>query len=324
MRDVDSMAGKAIRRNAAADLNRLMSTLEVDFVKLSECLVSPGWRLVLGETDATCIHYNISGCGRMIIADQPAIELRPHTLVIVPPRQPFRIEAPNVQFAATELATEDGRGRGFAAGTVRRFSAGAGAPQIVMICGYFQASYGAAIDLFAALKAPIVEQFAASDQLDQKLGAALAELVSQEIGTGAMAAALMKQVLITLLRRSLSSLNLWVERFSILSDPQIARAFAEMTAQPGAHHSVQRLAQSACLSRSTFMARFRDLFGQTPMEVLRELRMRQAASMLCADDSSIEQIARAAGYADRSSFLRVFRKTYGVEPSAYRKVGRAA
>ena len=301
-----------------------MSTLEVDFVKLSECLVSPGWRLLLGATDATCIHYNIAGAGRMVIGDQPAIELRPHTLVIVPPRQSFRIEAPNGQFAAAELATEDGRGRSFPAGAVRRFSAGPGEPQIIMICGYFQASYGSAIDLFAALNAPIVEQFAPSDQLDQKLTAALAELVAQEIGAGAMTAALMKQVLIALLRRSLSSLNLWVERFSVLSDPQIARAFADMTAQPGAHHSVQRLAQSACLSRSTFMARFSGLFGQTPMEVLRELRMRQAAAMLRADDSSIEQIARASGYADRSSFLRVFRKTYGVEPSEYRKGGRAA
>ena len=71
------------------------------------------------------------------------------------------------------------------------------------------------------------------------------QLVSQEIGFGAMSAALLKQVIVVLLRRSISSMQSWVERFSMLRDPQIARAFSEMAAQPGRHHSLQSLAQCA-------------------------------------------------------------------------------
>ena len=62
---------------------------------------------------------------------------------------------------------------------------------------------------------------------------------------GAMARGLLKLVLVALLRRSLAFLNVWVERFSMLGDPQIARAFAEMAARPVAPHTVQSLSQLA-------------------------------------------------------------------------------
>ncbi|MGC1301812.1 MAG: AraC family transcriptional regulator [Caulobacteraceae bacterium] len=300
-----------------------MTTLEVNFVKLSECLVSPGWRLMLPGTDAPAIHYNLIGVGKLIIGDQAPIDLAPHTLVIVPPGQGFRIEAPAEGRAACGLNTVEGQVQ-VAPGGLRRFVAGEGEPQVMLICGYFRASFGASIDLFASLPSPIVEQFDPDDQLDHKLKSALAELVAQEVGMGAMTTALLKQVLVTLLRRSLSSINLWVERFSMLSDPQIARAFADMVARPGAPHSVQSLAQTAGLSRSAFMARFTALFGRAPMEALRELRMRQAAVLLAGAALSVDQVAHGVGYASRSSFLRAFRKVYGSDPSDYRTSGRSA
>ncbi len=134
----------------------------------------------------------------------------------------------------------------------------------MLICGYFHASFGASVDLFASLRDPIVEQFDSGDRLDESLKSAIAELMAQEVGMGAMATSLLKQVLVRLLRRSLTSMNLWVERFSILGDPPIARAFAEMVARPGAPHSVLTLAQTSALSRSAFMARFTAVFGHSP------------------------------------------------------------
>jgi AraC family transcriptional activator of mtrCDE len=68
------------------------------------------------------------------------------------------------------------------------------------------------------------------------------------------------------------------------------------------------------------MARFTAVMGETPMTVLRDLRMRQAAHYLRTTDLAIDQIAELVGYASRSSFVRVFRRTYRVEPSEYRAV----
>lgn len=311
----ESVNSKPLARISPSDLDNLMMSLEVEFVKLSECVVGPGWRLTMAATNAPGIHYDLIGTGRMFIGNHPPIDLRPHTLVIVPAEQSFDIEAVVGQrHPATLTITEENA----ASGTPRRFAAGRGDPKVMLICGYFRATYGASIDLFGTLTSPIVEQFSATDRLDHWLSSAMGELVAQEIGTGAMTAALMKQVLVTLLRRSLTTKNLWVERFSMLGDPRIARAFAEMVTHPELPHSVESLARTACLGRSVFMVRFTRLFGKPPKATLRDLRMRKAAVLLTNSGLSIEQIVHRVGYTSRSSFSRTFWKIHGCDPSKYR------
>jgi len=309
-------------RMSAAELDDLLSALSVEFVRLTECLVSPGWRLNLGGTATPGIHYNLSGHGRMVLEGHPAIELSPHTLVITPPKQYFHIEVP-AQDPESEGSNEmEGRWKQFPEGAVRRFVAG-DSPELMLICGYFQASYGTSVNLFSTLTGPIVEQFDSAHHIDRTLRLALQELTDEEVGMGAMTATLLKVVLIALLRRSLTSINLWVERFSLLGDGNIAKAFSHMAAHPGAPHSVNSLARTACLSRSSFMARFTEVLGMPPMTVLRGLRMRQAASMLSTNELSVDQIARSVGYTSRSSFLRAFHEAHGAYPSDYRAQRRS-
>ena len=50
---------------------------------------------------------------------------------------------------------------------------------------------------------------------------------------GEMTASLLKLVIIALARRSLKSSQSWTDRFSILADRQITRAFADMVAVSG-------------------------------------------------------------------------------------------
>jgi len=304
---------------AAADLDRLLDTLTVGFVRLSECLVGEGYRLELGGIDAPGLHYNLSGTGRLVVGNDAPIELQPHRLVILPANTLFRIEVPSRFGGRTTWKTVHGRSQVFAQGAVRRYVATDAEPVIMLICGYFHASYGASTDLFGALTAPLIEQFAEGDQVDESLKAALTELVAQEVGSGAMSAALLKQVLVALLRRSLRSMDLWVERFSLLSDPQVARAFADMVAHPGARHSVRSLARTACLSRSAFVARFTRVVGRSPMSILRDLRMRQATDQLRSTTMTVDEIAHHAGYASRSSFVRAFREAQGCDPTSYRR-----
>jgi AraC-like DNA-binding protein len=308
---------RPVSRISPGDLESLLATLEVNFVGLSECLVSRGYSLELGGVNAPGIHYNIVGAGRAVIGNGEPVPLMPHTLIVLPPNSPFRIEVEGSK-GFSGLHSVKGEPRTASSGTMRRV-AGDGDPSLMLVCGYFHATYGASTDLFAGLSEPIVEQFGVDDQVDTKLQAALGELVAQEIGSGAMSAALLKQVIVLLLRRSLVSMNAWVERFSVLSDPLVARAFAAMAMRPGDDHSLQGLAQVACLSRSAFAARFTAAIGKPPMQVLRELRLRQAMHQLKAGDVAVELIARDAGYASRSSFLKAFRKSYGMDPSEVRR-----
>ncbi len=65
---------------------------------------------------------------------------------------------------------------------------------------------------------------------------------------------------------------------------------------------------------------FKKEIGVTPLEYMTRLRMKKAAAMLTAqggNDYSVAEIARLCGYEDALYFSRVFKKTYGVSPSAY-------
>src|SRR5690606_25280924 len=129
-------------RMSATQLDGLLSTVSVEFVRLTECLVSPGWRLNLGGTSVPGIHYNLSGRGRMVMEGHPTIELSPHTLVITPPNQYFHIEVPSEDPEVKVSNALEGRWKSYPPGAIRRFVAGEDGPQLMLICGDFQASYG--------------------------------------------------------------------------------------------------------------------------------------------------------------------------------------
>lgn len=312
----DSMIAVSASKLSTADLNNLMRTLEIDVVALTEILVPRGHRAEMGMIDAPAIHYNLKGSGRISINRGPNMQLMPHLLIIVPPNTPFSIEVDGGE-GATRLINRDCWKRDEEG--LLRVAVPNEKPEVVQICGFFNASFGQSVGLFRDLREPVVEQFEPSDKIDGKLREAMNELLLQEIGMGAMTASLLKQVIIALARRSMKSSQSWTDRFSILADRQITRAFADMVARPGAAHTVQSLAYSASLSRSAFMARFSQIFGRSPMAILRDIRMRQAALDLTTTTTPVDVVAHNAGYESRSSFVRAFRKAYNVDPSEYRQ-----
>lgn len=305
---------------STADLDNLMRALEIDVVALTEILVPRGYRTEMGMIDAPAIHYNLKGSGRISIDRGPDMRLMPHLLIIVPPNTPFSIEVDG-DHGAPRLIGRDCWKRDE---NLLRVAVPDEKPEVVQICGFFNASFGQSVGLFRDLREPVVEQFEPSDRIDGKLREAMNELWSQEVGMGAMTASLLKQVIIALARRSLKSSQSWTDRFSILADRQITRAFSDMVARPGAAHTVQSLAGSASLSRSAFMARFSEVFGRSPMAVLRDLRMRQAALDLTTTTMPVDVVAHNAGYESRSSFVRAFRKAHNLDPSEYRQSAKNA
>jgi AraC family transcriptional regulator len=62
---------------------------------------------------------------------------------------------------------------------------------------------------------------------------------------------------------------------------------------------------------------FRNHFGLTPAEYLRQLRLTWSATARAESASSIAEIAAEAGFTDQSHFTRVFRRAFGETPGGF-------
>ncbi len=73
------------------------------------------------------------------------------------------------------------------------------------------------------------------------------------------------------------------------------------------------------MSPSYFSARFREFFGETPIQYLTRKRLELAARLLANPYTDLERIARQCGYRDANYLARRFRAAHGCSPSEYRK-----
>jgi AraC family transcriptional regulator len=78
------------------------------------------------------------------------------------------------------------------------------------------------------------------------------------------------------------------------------------------------LAEVAIMSPHHFSELFRRSTGQSPHQYVVARRLERAQSLLRDTDFNILHIALAVGFADQSSFTKVFRRAVGVTPAAFR------
>jgi AraC-like DNA-binding protein len=105
-------------------------------------------------------------------------------------------------------------------------------------------------------------------------------------------------------------------------DP-IARSLQFMQTHPFRPWTVATLATKVGMARSTFAARFLQKVGKSPMEVLTELRMRMAATLLIHSKLKVSEVAERVGYRSESAFNRRFVAHYNMTPGRMRERGAA-
>ncbi|MEG5170554.1 AraC family transcriptional regulator [Microcoleus sp. B3-D7] len=81
--------------------------------------------------------------------------------------------------------------------------------------------------------------------------------------------------------------------------------------------SLIELAHQVGMNDCTLKRGFRQVFGMTAMSCLHHYRMELAQQLLTIGEMNVNQVAKAIGYASRSSFYTAFRKQFGVSPHQY-------
>ena len=86
--------------------------------------------------------------------------------------------------------------------------------------------------------------------------------------------------------------------------------------------TIEKIARSANISRSTCCLIFKKYIKTTPIDFLNQYRMELVKKLLVSSDYSITDIATSCGFNHMSYFSKQFKKETGQTPTAYREANR--
>jgi transcriptional regulator GlxA family with amidase domain len=102
------------------------------------------------------------------------------------------------------------------------------------------------------------------------------------------------------------------------NDTLVTRAQAWLDANMSREITIGALARAMSISERSLARRFRAAIGKAPLVYLQSARLNAARALLETGDASVQSIAHRVGYADASSFSRLFSRHFGLSPGAYR------
>lgn len=294
-------------------LDQLLKSMTIEVRSFAVCEVRRGWPLETPPLGTVSLHYVLRGEGTLRNRSNELLPLAPGSLIICPPHQgltvsetvgdPFQL--PHCEPASESLEWLRNRHD-------------ADLPGVLILCGMLDVEApqlgGSPFD---RLQAPI--RIASADAAIMPLFESLfGELATPALGSQAMIDALMKQCLVLLLREleAMTPHPVWL---LALKDPALGAAISAMTDDLGRRINIERLAELSHMSRTTFIARFKRVYGAPPQRFIGELRLRQARDLLGTTSLPIKDVASRCAYRSRSQFSAAFKARFGLDPDHYRR-----
>jgi len=164
-----------------------------------------------------------------------------------------------------------------------------------------------------------------TDEAVSKLARAIAiEISANEVGRSAMLEALVRQLVIHLLRSHLTvrkSDQIELSRAGLV-DRRLRLAIEFMHDNFGRELALEEIASAAYLSEYHFARLFKQITGVTPHVYLANVRLERARKLLAETALPISEIAATVGYQSQSHFTKMFKSVTGVTPRAYRDAAK--
>lgn len=297
--------------------DRLLAATDVDVEAFALCEIARDVCLVTPPVSAVEVHFVLAGTLYFNVPGSAPLTLHEGAVVVTPAGIPQRLAAslaPRHEVFAIAVCASHPNGMMLFDATE------SGTGDLRILCGKVRAEIAGSVAPLDSLTAPIAAELGDSPFVRGAFEAMVAETSAGAVGARVIVSALMKAVLAVLLRQHLTDA---APAPSLLAKPQLARAVAEVVANPAAPHSVASLACVAGMSRSAFAKSFADALGASPMQFVCRTRMAQAQDLLAGSGLPVAEIAARVGVTSRSHFSRLFRSSYGVDPTTFRRCSQS-
>lgn len=132
------------------------------------------------------------------------------------------------------------------------------------------------------------------------------------------------RIMLTTPHAATQAAYLSAEHLTSSRDDAVEQAITWMRDHLAEAVTIADLADRAAMSERTFIRRFREVTGMPPGHYLQKMRIDSAKRLLEQTDLLLEDIVEQIGYADISSFRRLFKKETMLSPKQYRERFRVA
>jgi AraC-like DNA-binding protein len=294
-------------------LDKMLSNLSVHVDPFAICTLSEGWRLRLPGPPGVLFHFVLEGSGMLYGPRNDAHPIDRLYLAVVPSGAKHVLETSgDIRDELVIPAPPSGE-------QVCEITAGPSErAKLVVGCGIVRIRYGPSLDLFDHLNNVLAVDLSSIPEAQIAFQGIFAEQSRAIAGSDAMTAAFMTQCLVHLFRRLPSQGEDVLPWLVALQDERLGRVVDMIIDEPGANYTVDKLADTAAMSRSAFTEHFTKSFGRSPMIFVNHVRMQRAAEFLAVENLSIDEIGKTVGYSSRSHFSRAFKDHMGIPPNAFR------
>ncbi len=190
--------------------------------------------------------------------------------------------------------------------------------RVSLTCANFEFGIGQGNPLQAALPDLFVLRLADAPELRSTLEQLFRESAEDHCGRDAVLDRLAEIALILILRDLMDRNRLDIGLLAGLSDPKLQRAINAIHERPEHDWTLDKMAESALMSRARFAERFHHVVGMTPGAYLSDWRIGLAKSMLLKG-ASVQTIAVEVGYGSASALSRIFSSRCGMSPTEWRR-----
>lgn len=127
------------------------------------------------------------------------------------------------------------------------------------------------------------------------------------------------ELLYILLDNALSTKRAGIEG---LSSQTFLGILSRIVQHPEQTVSLRGLAEELHMHPTYISNRFKEVFGKSPMQMQREMRIQRAKTLLQSGEMRVAEIAEALGFKENQNFTRLFKSYVGVSPSQYRDLNK--